>query len=141
MPFSSKPLLANLTVSGFDENDVREEDDEGLFPSWGTGIEDCVKDIVNKSDGWEVGFGVGGSIVIPSYMKSDESSFESGSGVTPSGFEMEQKCNELEKYVQYHLWKCIQNVFVYSYLRLSYSAIKVLFEQAKINLIFVQQKF
>ena len=111
MPFSSKPLLANLTVSGFDENDVREEDDEGLFPSWGTGIEDCVKDIVNKSDGWEVGFGVGGSIVIPSYMKSDESSFESGSGVTPLGFEMEQKCNELEKYVQYHLWKCIQNVF------------------------------
>ena len=91
MPFSSKPLLANLTVSGFDENDVREEDDEGLFPSWGTGIEDCVKDIVNKSDGWEVGFGVGGSIVIPSYMKSDESSFESGSGVTPSGFEMKQK--------------------------------------------------
>ena len=42
--------------------------------------------MVNKSDGWDAGLGVGGSMVIPSYMKSDESSFESGSGVTPLGF-------------------------------------------------------
>ena len=39
--------------------------------------------MVNKSDGWDPGLGVGGSMVMPSYMKSDESSFESGSGVTP----------------------------------------------------------
>ena len=42
------------------------------------------KEVVNNSAGWDSGNrGVGGSIVIPSYMKSDESSFESGSGVTP----------------------------------------------------------
>ena len=42
------------------------------------------KEVVNSSVGWDSdNRGVGGSIVIPSYMKSDESSFESGSGVTP----------------------------------------------------------
>ena len=104
-------MFANRTVSGLDENDVKEEDDEGLFPSWGTGIDDCVKDMVNKSDGWDVGFGVGGSMVMPSYMKSDESSFESGSGVTPSSFKWKQKrCNELEFKVNPELWKCLSKV-------------------------------
>ena len=42
-----------------------------------------VNDIVKKSEGWGFTLGEGGSIIIPSYMKSEESSFESGSGVTP----------------------------------------------------------
>ena len=42
------------------------------------------KEFVKSSLGWDSDKrGVGGSIVIPSYMKSEESSFESGSGVTP----------------------------------------------------------
>ena len=80
MNFSSHPLLANRTVSGFDENDVKEEEDEG-FCSGGPD-ENGVNGIV-KFGGWVAGLGVGGSMVIPSYIKSEESSFESGSGVTP----------------------------------------------------------
>jgi hypothetical protein len=70
-------LLANRTVSGFDENEVKEEEDEGFC----SGIP--VKNGSVKSGGWVAGLGVGGSMVIPSYIKSEESSFESGSGVTP----------------------------------------------------------
>ena len=68
-------------MSGFDEKEVREEDEEG-FSAWGF-VFDGVNDMLNTSGGWEFGLGVGGSIVIPSYMKSEESSFESGSGWTP----------------------------------------------------------
>ena len=80
MYLSSHPLLANRTVSGFDENEVKEEEDEG-FPSGGT-VENGVSGMMN-SGGLEPGIGVGGSMVMPSYIKSEESSFESGSGVTP----------------------------------------------------------
>ena len=68
-------------MSGFDEKEVREEDEEG-FSARGF-VFDGVNDMLNGSGGWEFGLGVGGSIVIPSYMKSEESSFESGSGWTP----------------------------------------------------------
>ena len=82
--FPSQQLFANRTVSGLDENEVREEEEEGLS-DWGTTVVDAVqKEVVNSSVGWDSdNRGVGGSIVIPSYMKSEESSFESGSGVTP----------------------------------------------------------
>ena len=68
-------------MSGFDEKEVREEDEEG-FSTWGT-VMVGVNDMLKKSEWWEFGLGVGGSIVIPSNMKSEESSFESGSGWTP----------------------------------------------------------
>ena len=82
--FPSQQLFAKRTVSGLDENEVREEEDEGLS-AWGTAVVAAVqKEFVKSSLGWDSDKrGVGGSIVIPSYMKSEESSFESGSGVTP----------------------------------------------------------
>jgi len=67
-------------VSGFDENEVKEEEDDGFWS--GGPVENGVNGI-EKSGGCVAGLGVGGSMVMPSYIKSEESSFESGSGVTP----------------------------------------------------------